>query len=237
MVTVAVQHLIAAGLVIAVPAWDVAATRRLRRGGPLARRRGYAEVIAVLWSVAAVVAVAVPARLLWTSPVPPAALHLPVGVVGGPVVYGVCGGLAVGLAVPVLLARWVPDVGRRFARGLEPLAYFLPATAPDRRWFVAVSVTAGVCEEVVYRGFLIRYLHAGPWAASPAVAVVVAAAVFGLAHGYQGVRGVLLTALVGVGLTGLFLLSGNLAVPILAHAALDLRLLWLWPRPVTIPAP
>ena len=91
-----------------------------------------------------------------------------------------------------------------------------------------MSVTAGVCEEVLYRGFLVRYLHAGPGAVPALAAVGIAAGVFGLAHLYQGWTGVLLTAVVGVMFSGVLAVTGTLAVPMLLHAAIDLRVLLLW---------
>jgi len=55
--------------------------------------------------------------------------------------------------------------------------------------------------------------------------LLVAAVIFGLQHLYQGAKGVGSTAVVGVLFGLLFLLSGSLILPMVLHAALDLRLL------------
>jgi len=60
------------------------------------------------------------------------------------------------------------------------------------------------------------------------VATIASAAIFGAAHFYQGWRGVLLTSLLGFGLARLYLSTGTLLLPILAHALIDLRFLLLW---------
>ena len=53
-------------------------------------------------------------------------------------------------------------------------------------------------------------------------AVIVTSLVFGLAHSYQGPAGMARVSLVGLALAGLYLLSGSLWLPIVAHAILDL---------------
>lgn len=52
-----------------------------------------------------------------------------------------------------------------------------------------VCITAGICEEVVYRGFLMQYFHTLPFHLSLAWAMVASSVIFGIAHLYQGVAG------------------------------------------------
>ncbi len=94
-----------------------------------------------------------------------------------------------------------------------------PQSANEMRLFAAVAVTAGVCEEILYRGVLLAVLTplVGTW---PAVAL--STAVFGLGHTYQGVAGIGKTALVGRVMAMLTVFSGSLFVAILLHAVVDL---------------
>ena len=55
--------------------------------------------------------------------------------------------------------------------------------------------------------------------------VLVAAVAFGLAHAYQGRAGILLTGLLGGVMAALYLGTGSLLLPVLLHAAIDLRFL------------
>jgi membrane protease YdiL (CAAX protease family) len=107
----------------------------------------------------------------------------------------------------------------------------LPVTAEERRLFTAVALTAGITEEVVFRGFLLVYLTDVFPGMPVSSAMVVSAALFGLAHSYQGGLGVLLTGLAGYWLAGLYVLTGSLLVPIVVHALVDLRLLLVLPPP------
>jgi CAAX protease family protein len=95
----------------------------------------------------------------------------------------------------------------------------LPANAREMRVFGALAITAGICEEVLYRGYLFWYLRSFWPGAAAAIAAVV---IFGVAHLYQGGRGIILTSIAGGAAMGLYLLTGSLIAPILVHAVLDL---------------
>jgi len=94
-----------------------------------------------------------------------------------------------------------------------------PQTAGEHRWFGLVSITAGVCEEMLYRGLLLAVL-------SPVVgtgsAVLLSSLIFGLGHAYQGAAGIAKTTLVGLVMALLTVFSGSLFVPMLLHAVIDL---------------
>jgi membrane protease YdiL (CAAX protease family) len=115
------------------------------------------------------------------------------------------------------------------ARHAEPpgssTVALLPRTPQERRLFAVVGVTAGVCEEWLYRGFFLALVAAvAPGLPGP-VLVLVAALAFGLAHAYQGVAGVLTTGVLGGVLAAVYLSSGSLLLPVLLHAVIDLRFL------------
>lgn len=92
----------------------------------------------------------------------------------------------------------------------------------------AVYVVSSFGEEVVYRGWLMtRVAEMGrETRAAWGVALVVSAAVFGLAHFDWGLAGIVQTACMGLALAAAYLLvRRNLWVLILAHACIDTLLL------------
>lgn len=99
----------------------------------------------------------------------------------------------------------------------------IPVTAKERALFALVAISAGICEEVVYRAWLLDLLH-GSAGLSGATLVIVAAVLFGLGHYYQGYSGIVITSLLGLAFCGLYIASGTLLVPIIVHALIDLRL-------------
>lgn len=116
-------------------------------------------------------------------------------------------------------ARHMDQADReRQYEALGDLRFFLPDTPRDYRHFAALSVTAGIVEEIVYRGFLIWYLAAfvPVWGA-----IVASSAVFALGHSYQGVGGMLRVFVVGNLFGALYVMSGSIWIPIVLHILLD----------------
>jgi uncharacterized protein len=92
-----------------------------------------------------------------------------------------------------------------------------------------ISILAGVCEEALFRAVLQGGLSE---VVGPGLALVLAAVLFGFCHWITHAYA-LLAALVGLYLGGLWLWTGNLLVPIVAHAVYDfVALAWLlrWRR-------
>jgi uncharacterized protein len=71
----------------------------------------------------------------------------------------------------------------------------LPRTPLEILVWIGVSVTAGFCEEAVFRGYLQKQLLA--LTGSAAIAVSVQAILFGIAHGYQGFKNVVVITVLG----------------------------------------
>jgi len=86
--------------------------------------------------------------------------------------------------------------------------------------WVPLSISAGICEEFVFRGYLQRQLAA--LTRSPVAGLLLSALVFGVAHGYQGVSSVVVITVYGVLFGVLAHLSRSLVPGILAHAWQDL---------------
>ena len=103
---------------------------------------------------------------------------------------------------------------------LEPLRALLPHSTKEGQLFNAVSVTAGICEEFLYRGFLIAYFgtFVDMW-----LAVVLSSIAFGFGHMYQGKVGIVKTGGIGLALAGLYVLTGSLWAPMVLHAFVDVN--------------
>lgn len=112
-----------------------------------------------------------------------------------------------------------PDRMLKVRTRLEFAGPLLPHTGREHRMFMLVSFTAGVCEEVLFRGFLMWYFAA--WT-GPVAAAIISSVVFGFAHLYLGWRQVPRTGLLGVVFAFVVLASGSLWPAIIIHAAVDL---------------
>jgi uncharacterized protein len=84
---------------------------------------------------------------------------------------------------------------------------------------VVVAISAGVCEEIVFRGYFQKQFRA--LTGNVVIAIVLQAAVFGMAHVYQGVRLASMVVLYGVLFGALALWRQSLRPGIIAHAWSD----------------
>jgi CAAX protease family protein len=136
--------------------------------------------------------------------------------------------VAVVLAASAVVFR-APALRATIERQARGFAALLPRTVDERATFALLAVTAGVCEELIFRGFGIAYVRWLWPGASHFWLIAITSVAFGLAHLYQGVRGVLLTGLVGAVLASLVLATGSLLPAMVIHALIDLRVLALPP--------
>lgn len=190
----------------------------------------YAGAMLLLWTMTAAALRIYGWAALRESPVAPTAwlsAHGIAGVVLGAVVAAY---FVIGLQ-PLLQslrgARWRQAYAAAVRRHGAAFPGLLPNNALECTAFVLLSLTAGFCEEVLFRGFLICFLHVSAPNVPLAGALVVSSAVFGLNHAYQGVRGVLSTAVAGLAFGLVFLMSGDLIPGIVLHAVVDLQVAYV----------
>lgn len=227
-----VHHLLVAFLLLVVPVWGrIEAAKMQRARDPARKMRSYRRTIIWLWTATILLLLTTPFAELWRPPSIAMLTAWWTSPSARSVMTGVAVGTAIGVfafaSVSIIAARRNPDVRRQMQKSLAQVEFLLPRTRRERAWFVGVALSAGICEEVIFRGFLIRYVDALPIGIGIGGSIVIAALIFGLDHGYQGVRGFVVTTVVALVLSALFFLAGSLWLPMVLHAAIDLRVLAL----------
>jgi uncharacterized protein len=189
---------------------------QIAAGMPNARRNAYWYLVVGEWALTAI------ALLLWARAARPWST---LGLVS-PQDWRLVPGIlipALIIAITIRQSRAVRRFGaeRRAAlRGrLSDGEYFLPHTPDEHRWFLLLSLTAGFCEELLYRGFLTWVVAA--YAGLPA-AIGVSVVAFALAHASQGRNGLIKTGLVGLVMSLIVVLTGSLVPAMIVHALLDI---------------
>jgi uncharacterized protein len=180
------EHLLALFLFIGIPLGDMFETRALKTStDPRRQILTYRRIAVVEWTVALVAWIALRSRvfLLWPGARHTAREARPV----------FCNGPRARLYDRLSRAAYVTrrnlKLREKTLDAFKRLAFILPVTREERARFAAVSITAGVCEEVWYRGFLIRYLSDFPWHAGLLTALRISSIAFGMAHGDQALTG------------------------------------------------
>ncbi len=102
----------------------------------------------------------------------------------------------------------------------NPLLPAVPSGVAGIFVWIGLSLSAGICEEIVFRGYLQRQLAA--LSGSTSVAILGQAIVFGAVHGYEGVGAVIRIVVYGLAIGVLAQWRGNIRAGVLAHAAWDI---------------
>jgi len=96
-----------------------------------------------------------------------------------------------------------------------------PQDNVERLVFFALVSTVAVCEELIYRGFVQLLFQS--WFGGLAIAGIIgSAALFALAHLYQGRQGLLSTSIIGLLFSAIRAWTGSLLAPLIAHFVADL---------------
>jgi uncharacterized protein len=95
----------------------------------------------------------------------------------------------------------------------------LPQSVVELLPYLALAITAGLCEEFLYRGFamgVFTQIGFRAWAS-----VLVSSVLFGVAHSYQGRGGIVMTLLIGLILGTSRIVYDSLVPAVFWHSAVD----------------
>ena len=193
---------------------------KVRRGVPGTRLAEYAKGMLIQWLFVAA-AVALWIRLDRDFAVLGLVAPATAGAWAALSVAFVVGGLMV--AQSAMIARH-PEAHDQVRKAISPVVEVLPCDRNDLSGFVALSITAGICEEILFRGLVPWYLApvAGIWGGQG-----LALLCFTAAHLHLGVTASMRAGLAGAAAAGLCLWSGSFLRGMLLHAAHDVAAGWM----------
>jgi len=100
-------------------------------------------------------------------------------------------------------------------------AAVLPRTKKEKWLFSLQTFSSAICEEIVFRGFLLFLLQAIFPYMPIYLIILIACVIFGVSHLYQGLQGIISTGLIAVLLICLFLVTDSLILAMLLHFVTD----------------
>ena len=182
--------------------------------GSVERLALYASTIAFQW-----LAVMVVAWRAWAHGYTPAELGLTVQD-NGRIAFASIVGAATIATLQWLNLRRMGRIPVKLRGVIQAIAErILPQSTVELLPFLALAITAGLCEEFLYRGFAMAVLAR---MGSPVwMAVLISSILFGLAHLYQGRGGFVGTMLMGGVLGSGRIAFGSLVPVIFWHGAVD----------------
>ena len=131
--------------------------------------------------------------------------------------------LRVSVLAAVIVLAMLLAIGRAFAHWEQEtraiVLKLIPRTPVEKSLFAVLALTAGVCEEFLYRGFVIARLSP---LFSVAGASLLSTTAFALTHAYQGRFGMLRAFFMGWALVAAYFWSGSLIPGMIGHSLIDL---------------
>ena len=141
------------------------------------------------------------------------------------IVLTLCGLLSIGLICKTIvdLVRLRRKKEQKTENRNEVILSLLPRSKKERIHYFFISLTAGICEEIIFRGLLFFLLQTiFPNMAIPFV-LATTSVIFGIGHIYQGVLGGAVRATITGTIYGsLFLVTNSLLPVILLHFIFDI---------------
>lgn len=183
------------------------------------RRLRYCRTIWWQWTCVTMLVLAIPlVDLVWL-----AQSTAPDWVAFPALSFIVVSNILVTMYIPIVLAWSSVSIRKRLLAPWRAMHGLLPTTASERGLWIVLSLTTGICEELLFRGFAVYYLMHQPWSLSLPSSTLIACFLFALGHTYQGLRGVVQTLLLATALSALVLVTGNLILPMIVHTLINLR--------------
>lgn len=146
------------------------------------------------------------------------------------IVEGLSIGVIIGLLASIALNKW--QAGKMSDSKVAELQTMIEKSGSgsliaqnhkERLIASHLSLAAGICEELFFRLLLPVAMVSILGADYTVIALIISTALFGLAHLYQGIGGIIVTAIVGMIFTLLYVATGSILLVIAIHILIDLR--------------
>lgn len=180
------------------------------------RRRFFLSNSLVLWLLAVVV------MGIWYWNERPWSLMGFQKIVNQPMTWVATAAFVVFYALEVIQNYFHKDQQQKTFEQWEHNIPFLPESYRELPAYTLLCLSAAICEEIMYRGFMVNYFINPMKDGFPWIAVVFPAVMFSIAHFYQGYEAMgkifILSALFGV----IFIVSKSLLIVVFLHFLIDL---------------
>ncbi len=102
----------------------------------------------------------------------------------------------------------------------ESILFYLPASKKQFNWFIFLSFTAGICEEIIFRLFLFHFFieHVGL-----IIAFLLTNLLFAFTHIGSGKKNIINTFVLGLVFTVIYYYSENIWLAVILHTVIDLH--------------
>ena len=132
------------------------------------------------------------------------------------------GAMAIFYSADITYSLFSPEELKKTQDQWEATVPFLPESPREMPAYIFMCLSAGICEEILYRGFLVTYFIDPMSQGFPFMAAIFPAILFSLAHFYQGYKAMGKIFLLSLLFALIFIFSKSLIIVVIIHFLIDL---------------
>ena len=103
---------------------------------------------------------------------------------------------------------------------MKDIYHYLPKTKKEFGWFIILSISAGICEEIIFRIFLFEFLKENT---NLFIAVVLVNIIFAITHIGMGKQNLISSFILGLLFSVIYYFTENIWIAVFLHIAIDIN--------------
>ncbi len=139
----------------------------------------------------------------------------------GWVPWALTGVMVAAYVTDLIYSVFSPEALKKTHEQWESSVPFLPEYYRELPAYTFMCITAGVCEEILFRGFMVTYFIDPMQTGFPWMAAVFPAVLFSLAHFYQGYKAMFKIFFLSLLFALIFIFSKSLVLVVVIHFLVD----------------
>jgi len=112
------------------------------------------------------------------------------------------------------------DSANTVKQKLKDVYHYLPKTDKELKWFLLLSASAGICEEIMFRLFLFEFLKEN---ANLIIAFLLTTIIFAITHIGSGKTNLISSFILGLLFSAIYYFTDNIWIAVLLHASIDIN--------------
>lgn len=112
------------------------------------------------------------------------------------------------------------DTSMAVKEKLNDIYHYLPKTSKELLWFILLSVSAGICEEIIFRLFLFEFLRGNT---NLIIAFAITNLIFSITHIGSGVKNLASSFILGLLFNAIYYFTDNIWIAIVLHMSIDIN--------------
>jgi membrane protease YdiL (CAAX protease family) len=103
---------------------------------------------------------------------------------------------------------------------MKDIYHYLPKTQREFDWFIVLSISGGICEEMIFRLFLFEFINEN---ANLLIAFVLTNIIFAITHIGSGKQNIISSFILGLLFSAIYYFTDNIWIAVLLHIAIDIN--------------